>query len=99
MYGPLLLLTTLLTTTCSLDNTTLVTLTTPRSKLLRNETSTLTLQLNEVVKQDLLFNCTPSSQNLLTIYGGQQITVSYVLLVLSLKRFIFIDNYRYNYNS
>ncbi|XP_063686556.1 cystinosin homolog isoform X1 [Bolinopsis microptera] len=75
MYGPLLLLTTLLTTTCSLDNTTLVTLTTPHSKLQRNETSTLTLQLNEVVKEDLLFNCTPSSQDLLTIYGGQQITV------------------------
>ena len=77
MYRRWLLLTTLLTTSCCLDNTTLITLTTPRHKLLINETSTLTLQLEEPATEDLVFNCTPSSPDLVELHGGYQITVSY----------------------
>jgi hypothetical protein len=75
MYGSLLLLTTLLTTSCSLDNTTLITLTTPRAQLLRNETSSLSLHVSEVVDQDVTFNCTPSSSTLLVIKEGNLIKV------------------------
>ncbi|KAL5266460.1 hypothetical protein ACHWQZ_G003750 [Mnemiopsis leidyi] len=76
MYRRWLLLTILLTTSCCLDNTTLITLTTPRHKLLINETSTLTLQLEEAATEDLVFNCTPSSPDLVELHGGYQITVA-----------------------
>ena len=80
MLLSLLLFTFCLKTTNCLSNDTVVTLTTPQSKLVLNQTSNITISLNETNNYDVVFNCTPSSTNILKFTGIYRI-IGYIYIL------------------